>query len=241
MHEWWDRERAALHVHHLPRPYGFRPETILVSPSRRRYSEKLTATGRISLWWPIETDQYRGWSSMYPDPRESYLKLEGRWGGLLAGRALGLHDRGGTSIDFLYANGHSVGNPCSATGQGPLCGFIGYGYQFPSFNAAFVYNTPLKANGFQFSVGAYDPVRVGHQQVVLEITPYPRLESELTFTHKGNSTFFHLFCQRHVATGRRIHPRHRDRGVCPEHGQALGASAGGRLEIGGFKLGAVAT
>ncbi|MEO5769523.1 MAG: porin [Polyangia bacterium] len=206
---------------------------------RKTISETLTATGRISLWWPIETDQYRGWSSMYPDPRESYLKLEGRWGGLLAGRALGLHDRGGTSIDFLYANGHSVGNPCSATGQGPLCGFIGYGYQFPSFNAAFVYNTPLKGNGFQFSVGAYDPVRTGHQSVVLENTPYPRVESELTFTHKGNSAFFHLFVNGMWQQAGGFIPDPITGANVRITRQALGVSGGGRVEVGGFKLGAV--
>ena len=206
---------------------------------RKIISDKLTATGRISLWWPIETDQYRGWSSMSPDPRESYLKLEGAWGGLLAGRALGLHDRGGTSIDFLYANGHSVGNPCSATGQGPLCGFIGYGYQFPSFNAGFVYNTPLAGNGIQVSIGAYDPARVGHHTVVLENTPYPRIEGEVTYTNKGDSTFFHLFVNGMWQQAGGFIPDTITGADVRITRQALGVSGGGRLEIGGLKMGAV--
>jgi len=207
---------------------------------KKKISANLTATGRMSLWWPIETDQYRGWSSMYPDPRESYLKLEGRWGGLLAGRALGLHDRGATTIDFLYANGHSVGNPCNASGQGPLCGFIGYGYQFPSFNAGFVYNTPLQGNGFQFTIGAYDPSRIGHAMVNFQNTPYPRLESEASVVYKADRLFFTVF-----ANGM----WQRAGGFVPDnvtgksnllYRDALGASMGGRLEIGPLKLGVAA-
>src|SRR6185503_1971794 len=34
---------------------------------QKKISDGLTVTGRISLWWPIETDQYRGWGSFYPD------------------------------------------------------------------------------------------------------------------------------------------------------------------------------
>jgi len=209
---------------------------------KKKLSDTLSVTGRLSLWWPIETDQYRGWSSMSPDPRESYFKMEGRWGGLLAGRALGLHDRGGTSIDFLYADGHSVGNPCNATGQGPLCGFIGYGYQFPSFNAGFVYNTPLEGNGFQLSIGAYDPARVGHQLILLQNTPYPRFEGEATLTYKTNSVFFTLFLngmwQR--AGGFIPDPASQTGDTILVYRDAVGASVGGRLEVGGFKLGAVA-
>ena len=205
---------------------------------KRKVSDTLNATARVSLWWPIETDQYRGYSSMHPDPRESYVKLEGPWGGVLAGRALGLHDRGGTNIDFLYANGHSVGSPCSATGQGPLCGFIGYGYQFPSFNAGLVYNTPL-AGGFEFDAGIYDPVRTGQQTVILESTPFPRVESEASYTHKGDRVFFTAFANGMWQQARGFHSD----GVNPNPvaitRNALGASVGMRLEAGGFKFGLV--
>jgi hypothetical protein len=205
----------------------------------KKISDSLKVTGRLSLWWPIETDQYRGWSSMSPDPRESYFKLEGRWGGLLAGRALGLHDRGGTSIDFLYANGHSVGNPCNATGQGPLCGFIGYGYQFPSFNPGFVYNTPRDGNGFQLSIGGYDPARVGHQTILLQNTPYPRVESEVTVLYKTDRLFFTLFVNGMWQRAGGFIPDTATGAPVLVARDAVGASAGGRLEIGGFKVGAV--
>ena len=207
---------------------------------KKKISENLRATGRMSLWWPIETDQYRGWSSMYPDPRESYLKLEGRWGGLLAGRALGLHDRGATTIDFLYANGHSVGNPCNASGQGPLCGFIGYGYQFPSFNAGFVYNTPLEGNGFQFTLGAYDPSRIGHGLINFQNTPYPRLESEASVVYKSDRLFVTVFANGMWQRAGGNLPDNVTGKTSLVYRDALGASAGGRLEIGPFKAGIAA-
>lgn len=206
--------------------------------TKKKISDTLKATARVSLWWPIETDQYRGYSSMHPDPRESYLKLEGPWGGVLAGRALGLHDRGGTNIDFLYANGHSVGSPCSATGQGPLCGYIGYGYQFPSFNAGIVYNTP-EAGGFELAAGIYDPVRTGQQTVILENTPYPRVESEASYTYKGGNVFFTVFVNGMWQQARGFHTDASGAAVAISR-NAIGASAGGRLEVAGLKLGLVA-
>ena len=74
--------------------------SILGFTVKKQISQSLKVTGHVAVWWPIETDQFRGYSSMIPDPRESYAKLEGPWGGLLAGRALSLHDRGGTVTDF---------------------------------------------------------------------------------------------------------------------------------------------
>lgn len=205
--------------------------------ARKKIKEDLTATGRISLWWPVETDRYRGYSSMSPDPRESYAKLEGPWGGLLAGRALGLHDRGGTLIDFLYVDGNAVGSPCSANGQGPLCGFIGYGYQFPGFNSALVYNTPL-AGGFQLSAGIYDPAVIGQSTAVLDILPYPRVESEATFTYKSSSLFVTVFLNGmwQQASGFVTN----DTGMMGKVTRnAVGASYGARVEAGPFKIGAV--
>lgn len=205
--------------------------------ARRKLSQDLTATGRISLWWPVETDRYRGYSSMSPDPRESYAKLEGPWGGLLAGRSLALHDRGGTLIDFFYVDGNAVGSPCSANGQGPLCGFIGYGYQFPGFNAGILYNTPL-AGGFQLTAGIYDPAVIGQSTATLDILPYPRVESEATYTYKSQSVFVTLFLNGmwQQASGFVTN----DSGMTGKVTRnAVGASYGGRLEIGAFKVGVV--
>jgi hypothetical protein len=204
---------------------------------RKKVADGLTATGRIALWWPVETDRYRGYSSMSPDPRESYAKLEGRWGGLLAGRALGLHDRGGTLIDFLYVDGNAVGSPCSANGQGPLCGFIGYGYQFPGFNAAIAYNTPV-LGGFQLTAGIYDPAVIGQSTATLDILPVPRFESEATYTFKSSSLAVILFVNGmwQKASGFVTNDAGTTEKITRNAG---GASYGGRVETGVFKVGVV--
>jgi hypothetical protein len=204
--------------------------------AKRRISPSLTAIGRIALWWPIETDQYRGFSSMSPDPRESYAKLEGPWGGLLVGRTLGLHDRGGTLTDYLYADGYSIGSPCNATQQGPLCGFIGYGYQFPGYNAGILYNTPL-AGGFQLTVGIYDPVRVGLQNVLLASLPYPRVESEATYTHDSGPVFVTLYVNGMWQQATGFVPDPVTSANVKTTVNARGVSYGGRLQVGGLKIG----
>jgi len=205
--------------------------------ARRQITPSLTATGRIALWWPIETDQYRGFSSMSPDPRESYVKLEGPWGGLLVGRTLGLHDRGGTLIDYLYADGYSIGSPCNATQQGPLCGFIGYGYQFPGYNAGILYNTPL-ARGFQLTVGIYDPVRIGLQNVLLASLPYPRVESEANFTAESGPVSLTLYVNGMWQRASGFVPDPVTSANVQKTVDAHGVSFGGRLQLGGFKIGA---
>jgi hypothetical protein len=137
----------------------------------------------------------------------------------------------------LYVDGNAIGSPCSATGQGPLCGFIGYGYQFPGFNAAILYNTPL-AGGFQLTAGIYDPVRVGQSTVTLDILPYPRVESEATYTYKSPSVVVTLFLNGmwQQAAGFVTN----DAGITGKVTRnAVGASYGGRVETGAFKIGVV--
>lgn len=198
---------------------------------KKQIGPSLKATGHLAIWWPIETDQYRGYSSMVPDPRESYVKLEGPWGGLLAGRALGLHDRGGTMTDFLYANGYSIGGPCNAILQGPLCGNIGYGYQFPGFSAGIVYNTP-SFEGISVTAGIYDPVKIGYGGNELTRTPAPRVEGEANYDLTTSSVKLALY-----VNGLWQKAGNDVAGV-PTVVNALGVSYGGRLEIGGLKLGA---
>ena len=204
--------------------------------ARHKISENLTATGRIALWWPIETDQYRGFSSMSPDPRESYAKLEGPWGNVLFGRTLGLHDRGSTLVDYYYADGSSIGSPCNVTQQGPLCGHIGYGYQFPGYNAGIIYSTPL-VSGFQLSAGIYDPVRIGLSGVLLSSLSYPRVESEATYTLKGDRLFVTLFANGMWQQAKGFVTDAAGANA-PLTANAYGVSGGGRIEFAGFKLGA---
>jgi predicted porin len=206
--------------------------SILGFTVRRELSPTLRASMHMELWWPIETDQFKGYSSMAPDPRESYARLEGPWGTIHVGRSLGLHDRGATLTDFLYGNGYSIGGPCNAILQGPLCGNMGYGYQFPGFNASISYITP-KLAGFQLTVGAFDPTKVGYGGNELLRLPIPRVETEATYDYVGSGFSAALY-----ANGM----WQRTGGDAPsgEHKTVTGYGVGygARVELGGLKLGA---
>lgn len=197
---------------------------------KKQINPTLRALAHLELWWPIETDQFRGYSSMVPDPRESYVRLEGSWGALQAGRALGLHDRGATLTDFFYANGYSIGGPCNAILQGPLCGNIGYGYQFPGYNASINYSTP-KLGGLQLTVGVYDPSKVGYGGSELLRLPVPRVESEATFDTAGSGYQFSAY----------VNGMWQEAGGDvmgePKMVHAYGVGYGARVEVSGFKLG----
>lgn len=205
--------------------------SILGFTVRKEISPTLRASAHMEVWWPIETDQFRGYSSMVPDPRESYVKLEGFWGAIQAGRALGLHDRGATITDFLYANGYSIGGPCNAILQGPLCGNIGYGYQFPGYNASISYLTP-KLAGFQLTVGAFDPAKVGYGGNELLRLPLPRVEGEATYDYAAAGVSVSLY-----VNGMWQQAGADDNTGKPKKVQAYGVGYGGRLEAYGFKLG----
>jgi hypothetical protein len=153
----------------------------------KQLSPDLKVTGRFSVWAGVSQERSKT-DSPALDARELYIKLEGPWGGLLAGRALGLFERGPILMDYDLVHGTGLGNPCTVrTVQGGACGFAGHGLLFPNFSAGVVYNTPNLA-GFQVSVGAYDPVAITERQY--EVTPLPRIEAEATYNLEGHFKLF---------------------------------------------------
>ena len=164
----------------------------------KQFSPDFKVTGRFSIWSGISQERSKT-DNPSLDARELYLKLEGPWGGLLAGRALGLFERGPILMDYDLVHGTGLGNPCTVrTVQGGACGFAGHGLLFPNFSAGVVYNTPNLA-GFQLSVGAYDPVAITERDY--EITPYPRVEAEATFVVEDHfKVFADMLWQRLINT-----------------------------------------
>lgn len=138
----------------------------------------LKVTGRFATW--VGVSQARNKSdNPNLDVREVYIKMEGAWGGVLAGRTLSLFGRGAILMDYDIQHGFGLGHPCSVRNvYGGACGYAGHGLLFPSFNAGVIYNTPDLA-GLQLSVGAYDPAVISERQY--ERTPYPRVEAELKY------------------------------------------------------------
>jgi hypothetical protein len=150
---------------------------------RKEVNKDYALTGRFAIWGNVSQRRDK---TLAPDVdlREVYLKVEGPWGGVLAGRNLGLFGRGGIGLDYDIAHGFGLGSPClilnREPSQGPIaaCGHVGYGILFPAFNAQITYNTPEFA-GFQLSAGIFDPATVQERGYLR--TPLPRVEGELSF------------------------------------------------------------
>jgi Gram-negative porin len=153
-------------------------QNVLGLTLKKALTADTTVTGRFGTWVGVsQADSKNDIPSL--DMRELYIKVDGPWGGLLAGRNLSLFGRGAILLDYEIHHEYGLGSPCSIqTVQGGACGFSGYGILFPAYNAAVVYNTPDLV-GFQLSVGAYDPSAVSTASY--QRTPYPRMEGEASF------------------------------------------------------------
>jgi hypothetical protein len=114
------------------------------------------------------------------DMREVYLTFSNpTWGQVLAGREIDLFQRQNILTDAtLFGVGATGGNLGAG---GTTLGRIGFGYVYPNFNAQITYSTSATAP-LQWSIGVFQPSNIGGG--AYGYTPYPRVESELTFTGK---------------------------------------------------------
>jgi hypothetical protein len=184
----------------------------------------------FALWADIETNL-----SVYIQPQtymeESYLRLEGPWGQLTAGRQLALFSRGEVDIDFLYAHGNALGWPCNFNFIYATCGQIGFGVMFPFFRPGFMYQTP-SLGGLHFALGAYDPVILAGkwERVIM-----PTLQAELAFTTKiGDIGMFKLFAN---GLWQRLGAKRDFMNIANKTVDQIGGAGGIRLELGPMRLG----
>lgn len=149
----------------------------------RKKVDQHTISGRFALWGNISQQRDKT-QSPDVDLREVYLRIDGPWGGVLAGRNMGIFSRGPISLDYDIVHGYGLGSPCMIVNRAPswgpiaACGHVGFGILFPAFNAQLSYNTPQLA-GLQLTVGLFDPSAVKEQSYTR--TPLPRVEAELAF------------------------------------------------------------
>ena len=123
------------------------------------------------------------------DMREVFFNVSGDFGTISAGRTLALFGRQAILKDItLFGVGYLVG----PDGGGTTLGRIGAGYVYPDFRTRFVYQTP-DMNGFQLSVGIFDPQEPGGLLAAGSVKPAgwasetdtPQFQAEATF----NSAF----------------------------------------------------
>jgi hypothetical protein len=150
---------------------------------RKEVAKETTISGRFAIWGNISQQRDKV-QAPDVDLREVYLRIDGPWGGVLAGRNMGIFSRGPISLDYDIEHNYGLGSPCMIVNRvpsyGPIaaCGHVGFGVLFPAFNAQISYNTPEFA-GFQLTAGIFDPSYNTDRNYTR--TPLPRVEGELTF------------------------------------------------------------
>ncbi len=154
----------------------------------KQLSPRVRFSVRIGLWGGIQNNTVSGVRNQNDVPtvdwREQYLKLEGPWGAVVAGRALGLFNRGGMRVNWYLMHQYGVGHPCTVDSGGTAsCGHTGVGSLHPGRNAQLAYATP-EAGGFQATAAVLDPSMIpGNLSTSPQWvrTPLPRFEGEATF------------------------------------------------------------
>jgi hypothetical protein len=212
---------------------GFVPNVLTVKIARQM-SPNLKVGAVLSLWSDIETNQ-----TVYLEPltfmQEGYLKLEGPWGTLTAGRQLALFSRGAVEIDYNYAHAYGVGWPCNFNSIRAACGQIGFGVLFPFFRSGVLYATP-SLGGLTLTAGAFDPVILaGKWERVIT----PTFEVEAAYTANfGGGGMLKLFAsglwQRLGASA--VLPND-TRAIANKTVDQVGGAGGLRLEVGPLRVG----
>ena len=156
---------------------------------RSQVAEELKLSGVLAIWGTIESTGQRKYFPVYADFHEAYMKLEGSWGSVTAGRALSLFSRGITEVDYLYGHGYGVGYHTNLGDTGPTGGMIGFGVLAASYNPGFYYTTP-SLGGFRINIGLYDPVEYTSSW---NRTETPRPEVELTYDIETEAFKTHVF------------------------------------------------
>jgi hypothetical protein len=198
---------------------------------KNRLSVDTEVTGYTAVTTYIDSTARRKYAPVTPDWRESYLKVAGPWGSVVAGRTLVLFSRGATEITYDYGYKHGlgwVGNVSTLGGNGPSAGHVGFGILGNGFGAGIAYATP-DIHGAQLSVGMYDANNIPGSGT-LERTRWPRGEGELTYEARlSESVMFKLFAN---GAWQKIYERsgYRNQTIS-------GVGYGGRIEIGPIRLG----
>jgi hypothetical protein len=213
-------------LHNMRLRSGFVPNVFALG-LRRQVTDHTVLTAHMALWATVDTEGQRKTENLFAWVQEWYLKLEGPWGSVVAGRALDLFSRGATQNDFMYLHGYGLGFPgnVESNPNGPAPGLIGFGVMAAFFSSGVAYASPTW-HGIQNTVGAYDatPLPGGY-----EATRYPRFEDELTYDLTRPNFKLHLFANGEFQSVYRS--------GSDLHANSYGVGYGGRAEFGNFHLG----
>lgn len=133
---------------------------------------------RLGMYPQIQNEE-TGRTDISPniDFREINMTADGKFGQVLAGRAINLYQAKNILTDMTLFGAGVIG-PVS---NGPTMGHIGYGYLYPNFGAQIRYTTP-SLSGVKVAFSVNDTNDIGSAT----IRNIPRLETEISYATTFN-------------------------------------------------------
>ena len=134
----------------------------------------IESTVRVGIYPSIQNNSdYRFETSPNIDFREIYYTAKGKYGELLAGRALNLYQGKNILTDMTLLTAGVVPAPGTST----TLGHIGYGYLYTNFGPQLRYTTP-DLGGVKVALSVNEPYRISADTAK---TNTPRVETEISY------------------------------------------------------------
>jgi hypothetical protein len=146
--------------------------------------DDLRIKARVGLYPQIQNQNTRNAFGSQIDVREIFFTVEGRFGEVLAGRALNLFQGKNILTDMSL---FGVGAEGAVSAGGTTLGRIGYGYLYSQFGAQLRYTTPSFA-GVKLALAAVDPSQIAGAGVAATETRGPAAEAELSYERTIGAT-----------------------------------------------------
>ena len=139
----------------------------------------LDLSARVAFYPQIQNGGTRTNFNSQIDTRELWFAADGKFGQILAGKALNLFQGKSILTDMSLFGVGSTGGPYS---PGTTLGHIGTGYLYAQFGPNIRYTTP-DFNGFKFAVSLIDPSQI-KGDVAATVKETPGVESEISYNTK---------------------------------------------------------
>lgn len=142
-------------------------------------SNGINMSARVAFYPQIQNGGTRTNFNSQIDTRELWFAADGKFGQVLAGKALNLFQGKSILTDMTLFGVGSTGGPYSG---GTTLGHIGTGYLYAQFGPNIRYTTP-DLGGFKFAVSLVDPSQIAGD-VAATVKETPGVESELSYATK---------------------------------------------------------
>ena len=142
-------------------------------------TDGIDITARLGFYPQIQAGGTRTTFSSQIDTRELWFAADGKFGQILAGKALNLFQGKSILTDMTL---FGVGDPGGPKSPGTTLGHIGSGYLYAEFSPNIRYTTP-DLGGVKVAVSLVDPSKIAGD-VAATVTKSPTVEAEISYAGK---------------------------------------------------------